>query len=277
MVALLGISESNGNPESSVTNVLHRPTDIEDDQYVSPYGEQSPLYQQRSFEREPKYTSWQLANDKSKLPADVEEYDEETTYRRSRDERSTLNADKLLYSPRERRYSVIEYGNDGDVDLLEDALNDERLSEGGDDNGNGNLYEVTGQLLPADGLEFLSKSPDYVLEKSIADDTADREYEKAFSRKYKHRKKPLSFKFLRTGASRSDDAKKTEGFDYEVGGAEESSAEIERPDDDASPRIGGGLYTEGGIVRPLKHKIEQDGKRVSIGIDREFARPFQLT
>lgn len=148
-----------------------------------------------------------------------------------------------FYPPRIRRFSFIDdYKNDV-TESFENTLRDERLSE------DENIYDA--QLLSADNLEFLQneKSPDYTLLKPSSDETNER----AFSRKYKHRKKPLRLEFSDADVKRRD-----EDLDYENSKIdEENLAEIEKPDGDTSSKIRG-MYTEGGVVRPTKYKIIPD-------------------
>lgn len=155
-----------------------------------------------------------------------------------------------FYPPRTRRFSFInDYKNDV-TESLEDTLRDETLSE--DDYEN--TYNT--QLLSADDLEFLQneKSPDYTLLKPSSDDeTNEREYERVFSRKYKHRKKPLRLKFFDVDAKK---IRHDEDLDYDSE-VEKNSAEVERSDGDVSSKMRG-MYTEGGIVRPTKYKITSD-------------------
>lgn len=159
------------------------------------------------------------------------------------------NVHEQFYPPRTRRFSFVDdYKNDV-TESLEDTLRGETLSDDDDENN----YNT--QLLSAN-LEFLQneESPDYTLLK-LKPSSDSETNERAFSRKYKHRKEPLLFEF-------SDaDAKKTmnirdEDSDYENSEVDEdNSAEIEKPDGDALKIQ---IYTEGGVVRPTKHKISSD-------------------
>lgn len=265
-VAILRISADNENPKSNFVDALRRPVDVENKYEVLPVlynGEQSPTYNQESAGRiyESKYMNWPVSKND---PSIDEKYHK--LYGKLRDERSTLsnNAAEQLYPPRARRYSFIDYRNDDDIDSLEDTLRNEKLSENNDENP----FEA--QLLSADELEFLSneKSPDYTsLNPSFTDKSDEREYEKTFSRKYKHPRKRPSLEFLDASGSMSlDSVKRTviehdENLDYEDGGGdEENSTEIEGLiDDDASSKVRG-MYTEGGVVRPSKHETESDGR-----------------
>lgn len=167
--------------------------------------------------------------------------------------KSMNNVREQFYPPRTRRFSFMDdYKNDV-TESLEDTLKDETLSE--DD------YEDTynTQLLSANNLEFLQneKSPDYTsLKPSDDDETNEREYERVFSRKYKHRKKPLHLEFFDADAKRTM-IRRDKDLDYDSEIDEENSGEIERPDEDISSKIRG-IYTEGGIVQPTKYKITSD-------------------
>lgn len=180
--------------------------------------------------------------------------DEEYKYRKY----SPNDVDERLYPRRTRRYSFVDgYRNDG-VEPLED-LEDERLSEENDDK---NVYNR--QFLFAN--EFLpnEKSSDYtLLQPSSDDERNEREYERVFSRKYKHRKKPPHREFLDSNASmRLDNEKRTaiarDEIDYEDGGTDENnSGEID--ESDTSSKLSD-MYTEGGVVRPLRHKTDTSGE-----------------
>lgn len=159
---------------------------------------------------------------------------------------------KQFYPPRTRRFSFIDdYKNDV-TESLEDTLRDETLSENDE-----NFYDT--QLLSADDFEFLQneKSPDYtLLEPSSVDETNEREDERTFSKKYKHRKKSLRLEFSDVDAKRTV-IKHGEDLNHENGEIEENSSEIERPDEDTG-KVSHGMYTEGGVVRPTKYKITSD-------------------
>lgn len=168
------------------------------------------------------------------------------------------DVDERLYPRRMRRYSFVDGYRNDDIEPLEE---DERLPEENDDK---NFYN--GQFLSADELEFLpnEKSSDYtLLEPSSDDERSEREYEKAFSRKYKHRKKPLHLEFLDSDAStRLDNEKRTaierDEVNYEDSGTDENnSREIE--ESDTSSKLND-IYTEGGVVRPLRHKTDASGE-----------------
>lgn len=159
-----------------------------------------------------------------------------------------------FYPSRTRRFSFMDDYKSDATESLGDTLKDETLSEAD--------YEDTydTQLLATDDLEFLQneKSPDYTsLKPSDDDETNEREYERAFSRKYKHRKKPLRLESFDADAKRTMIGR-DKNLDYENGEIdEENSGEIERPDENISSKIRG-MYTEGGIVRPTKYKITPD-------------------
>lgn len=166
-----------------------------------------------------------------------------------------------LYPRRMRRYSFIDGYRNDNIEPLED-LGDKILPEDVNDDDDKNLYDT--QLLSADEYEILpnEKSPDYTLLEPFSDDERnEREYERAFSRKYKHRKKPPRLEFLDSDEStKLENEKRTairrEGVEYEDSGTDENnSAEIERSDD---PKIGG-MYTEGGVVS-LKPKADTSGE-----------------
>lgn len=156
--------------------------------------------------------------------------------------------------PRTRRFSFMDDYKSDVTESFKDTLKDETLSE--DD------YQDTynTQLLSADDLEFLQneKSPDYTsLKPSDDDETNEREYERVFSRKYKHRKKPMRLEFFDADAKRTM-VRRDEDFDYENSEIdEENLGGIEKSNEDISSKIRG-LYTEGGIVRPTKYKITPD-------------------
>ncbi|XP_011062953.1 PREDICTED: receptor-type tyrosine-protein phosphatase-like N isoform X1 [Acromyrmex echinatior] len=218
-VAILRISTDNENPESNLADVLYRPTDIED----------------RSG-----YMKWR-GDENNQASINNEKYDNEY--------RNSMNMREQFYPSRTRRFSFIDdYQNDV-TESLEDTLRDETLPE--DDEEDENVSDT--QLLSAN-LEFLQneKSPDYTLLKPSSETN-----ERAFSRKYKHRKKPLRFEFSDTDVKKGVMGR-DEDLDYgnsEIN--EENSANIERSDVDTSSKIRE-MYTEGGVVRPRKYKITSD-------------------
>lgn len=167
--------------------------------------------------------------------------------------KSRNNAREQFYLPRTRRFSFIDdYKNDV-TESLEKTLRDKTEDD------YENTYDT--QLLSADDLEFLQseKSPDYTLLKPSDDDeTNEREYERVFSRKYKHRKKPLHLEFSDADAKRTV-VRRDGDFDDETSEIDEENSEIEKSDGDISSKIRE-MYTEGGIVRPTKYKITSDGK-----------------
>ncbi|KAL6260058.1 hypothetical protein P5V15_007597 [Pogonomyrmex californicus] len=221
-VAILRMSTDNENPESNLVDDYHS-RDIEDK-----FG----------------YTNWR--NDESNRAND-EKYDD--TYGKSLND-----IREQFYSPRTRRFSFIDYKNDV-TESLDDTLRNERLPE-----NDKNIYDE--QSLSADELEFLEneKSPDYTLLKpSSSDETNERKYERAFSRKYKHKKEPSRLEYFDAEAKRT--IKRDEDLDYENSEIhEENSAESKKPDEDTWKLRGTkyGMYTEGGIVQPTKHKITSD-------------------
>ncbi|XP_011875923.1 PREDICTED: uncharacterized protein LOC105566484 isoform X2 [Vollenhovia emeryi] len=229
-VALLRISADNENPESNLADDLYRPIDIENNSG---------------------YMKWR--NSESDRASIIDEKYNNVYGKSLNDMR------EQFYPPRTRRFSFDDYKNDV-TESLEDTLRDE-TSRSGDDYEN--TYDT--QLLSADDLEFLQneKSPDYTLLKPSDDDddddeTSEREYERVFSRKYKHRKKPPLLEFSSDADAKKTEIERDEDLNYENGEIdEENSGEIERPDEDISSRIRR-IYTEGGIVRPTRYKITSD-------------------
>ncbi|CAL1676925.1 unnamed protein product [Lasius platythorax] len=252
-VAILRISTDNENPESNL-DTLYRSANIEN---KSPtfYGEQELLpYNWESIG--PVYRSEYRTDKNERASVNDEEYNEYEKY-------SLNDVGERLYPRRMRRYSFVDGYRNNDIEPLED-LGDKRLPEDDNDDDDKNLYDT--QLLSANEYEILpnEKSPDYTLLEPFSDDERnEREYERAFSRKYKHRKKLPYLEFLDSDVStRLDNEKRTaigrdEGLDYEDGGADENnSAEIEKSD---APSKISDMYTEGGVVRPLKHKADASG------------------
>jgi len=152
-----------------------------------------------------------------------------------------------------RRYIFINgYNNDDIKDTSEDE-------ESYEDNDNENL-NYNEPLSTSDKLEFLNKHmqsfSDYPLMKSSddddEDDEKDEEYEKAFSRKYKHwRKLPRLFD---ADSARRDNVISNDDLDYENDDVDrENSMEIEKLNTEAPPEMSA-IYTEGGVMRPSKHE-----------------------
>jgi len=85
------------------------------------------------------------------------------------------------------------------------------------------------------------------------DEKDDEEYEKAFSRKYKHWRK-LSRLFDADSARRDSLIRHDEDLDYENDDVDqENSMEIEKLNTEAPSEMSA-IYTEGGVVRPSKHE-----------------------
>ncbi|XP_011688664.1 PREDICTED: uncharacterized protein LOC105450504 [Wasmannia auropunctata] len=212
-VAILRISTDNENTENNLANVLYRPTGIED---------------------KSDYMIWH--NDESdRASINDEKYDEYG--------KSLNDVREQFYPPRTRRFSFIDdYEMKNDVtESLEDTLRDK--------NGDENIYDT--QLLSTN-LEFLQnvKSPDYMLLKPSSDAETN---ERTFSRKYKHRKKPLRFEFSDADAKRTM-IRRNEDLDYENSEMDKENS-AERFEDTSKIR---GMYTEGGVVRPTEYKIISD-------------------
>ncbi|XP_036143602.1 receptor-type tyrosine-protein phosphatase N2 isoform X2 [Monomorium pharaonis] len=230
-IAILRISTDNKNPESNLADVLYRPTGIEDKR-----------------ERESEYTKWRSGSDQASI--NEEKYDNEYG-------KSLNDVREQFYPPRTRRFSFTDDYKNYVTESLENTFRDGTLSE--DDE---NVYDT--QLLSADDFEFLQneKSPDYMLLESSSDDeTNEKAYERAFSRKYKHRKKPLRLEFSDVDAKRTV-IKHGEDFNQENDKInEENASEIERFDGNTEKIRE--MYTEGGIVRPTKHKITSDASGIA--------------
>ncbi|XP_070524678.1 receptor-type tyrosine-protein phosphatase N2 isoform X1 [Cardiocondyla obscurior] len=218
------------NPENNLADVLYRPTNIED---------------------KSGYTKWNNDED-DRASSNNEKYND--VYGKA------LNGiSEEFYPPRTRRFSIIDdYKNDVIEDhSLENTLTDETLPD-----DYMNSYDT--QLLSKNDFEFLpnEKSSDYTLLESTSsdDETNDREYEKVFSRKYKHRKQPTDDEFSVENADKT--AIESDDFDYENSQIDEENLErpeIEKPSEDISPKIHE-MYTEGGIVRPTNYKITPDAE-----------------
>lgn len=238
-VAILKISPDNADLESNSIDVRDKLPAFYDTQESLPYDREvaESIYGAR-------YMNWR--GDKSDQASTGDE-----TYINN-DEYGTFNdAEGQLYPARRRRYSFIDgYGNDNAQDTS-----------------------------PIDELEFLNKHTqsfsDYPLMKPSDDDDdddeGDEEYERAFSRKYKHWKKLPRLELLDVDPARQDNAKRTvmirhgEGLDYENNGSDENSAEIERFDTEVPSEMSG-IYTEGGVVRPSKHKAAPDASDTSYDV-----------
>ncbi|XP_019886087.1 receptor-type tyrosine-protein phosphatase N2 isoform X1 [Ooceraea biroi] len=264
-VTILKISPDNENSESNLVDINDKLPTFYGKQELLPYDQElvGSVYR-------PEYVDWR--SDKSDRASINNENEYET---------SLTDVDEQSYPPRIRRYSFIDsYGND-----IKDASRDEESYED-DDNGNENLNdEALNDPLAPDKLEFLNKHvqfwnkhvqqsfPDYPLMKPTDDDDdeGDEEYEKAFSRKYKHWK---NLPLLEADSAGQDNAKRTvirhdeEDLDYENGN-EETSAEVERLDTEV-PLEMNGIYTEGGVVRPSKHKAAPDGTSYDAMLDDDL-------
>ncbi|KAH0952603.1 hypothetical protein HN011_005181 [Eciton burchellii] len=233
-VTILKISPDDENSESNLVNV--------DDKLPAFYGKDEPLPYDRELGSE--YMDWRNDAQKNDQTSISDE--------RYEDEYGTLLNDMRFYPPRMRRYIFINgYNKDDTTDTSEDE-------ESYEDNDNENLYNEP--LSHSNKLEFLNKHmqsfSDYPLMKSSDDDDDekdDEEYEKAFSRKYKHWRK-LSRLFDADSARRDSLIRHDEDLDYENDDVDqENSMEIEKLNTEAPSEMSA-IYTEGGVVRPSKHE-----------------------
>lgn len=264
-----------------MADALHHSVPNVEDRYVLPFLYDDERWRLHGRESAPRrhiygleYANWLDGSKNDDPTINNEMYDKLRDAELSDAERS--------YPPRTRRYSFVDYRNDNqDVDQFEDTLRNERLSEDDRNEENENLYDT--QLSSVnDELEYLpnEKSSDYALSNPTSPDERDEhEYEKAFSRKYKHPKtKPPRLEFLDvTGATKLDNTKSgiignlwsdrsdyedEDYVDYEDGNSanKKNLTEIDELVDDDTSSKSNEMYTEGGIVRPLKHEAAPDGK-----------------
>lgn len=171
-------------------------------------------------------------------------------------ERLTLDGvDERLYRTRRQPYSIGDYDDDA-IESIKNALDEEKSKELVE------AKELTVDAIPVDELEFLvnDKLGDRYSDQKQPRDDFDTEYEKAFSRKYKHPRKFSELaernEFLLGSVKRNSKNDDYGNEDYEdVGGDDEL------PQGDA-PSLENAVYTEGGMVQPSNDRSGGDAEGI---------------
>ncbi|XP_076291389.1 tyrosine phosphatase IA-2 isoform X2 [Lasioglossum baleicum] len=250
-IAIVKFTPNDGNSRSEYANELFYPPGTRE-QYArgTLYNEEFPrsLYKDetREFPRlyEPRYAS---SSYKEYVPFIKEEnYDDrENTMRK----KSFEGMNEKLYRARREMYNVRNY-DDNPIESIKYALGEEAKAYP-------NQQDLsTTDTIPAEELEFLIDKSYY--NKKETDDDIDVEYEKAFSKKYKHPRKLSQFsdkdEFLLEYVKRNSKNNDYDGEDYE-----DINEEIELPRKDTSS-LENAIYTEGGLVRANNGKTDSDAE-----------------
>lgn len=252
-IAILKLTPNNGNSRSQYANEIFYPSGTRE-QYArgTLYNEELPQSsyndQARQLPRlyEPRYATNPY---KEYVPFTNDETynDREDTIRK----KSYGVINERLYRTRRQPYNVRNY-NDNAIESIKYALGEEAKSYP----NQADLSTV--DTVPVDELEFLiDKSPDYYNNKET-DDDIDVEYEKAFSKKYKHPRKFTRFsdkdEFLLGTVKRNSKNNDYDGEDYE-----DIDEEIDLLNKDASSSaLENAMYTEGGLVQSNDDKTDSD-------------------
>lgn len=251
-IAIVKFTPNNGNSGSQFANELYYPPGTPS-QYlrVSPYDELS----RSPYEEQSRDTSSQFYG--TRYPANsYNEYDPITDENKLQSERLTLDGvDERLYRTRRQPYSIGDYDDDA-IESIKNALDEEKSKELVE------AKELTVDAIPVDELEFLvnDKLGDRYSDQKQPRDDFDTEYEKAFSRKYKHPRKFSELaernEFLLGSVKRNSKNDDYGNEDYEdVGGDDEL------PQGDA-PSLENAVYTEGGMVQPSNDRSGGDAEGI---------------
>lgn len=257
-IAIVKFTPNNGNSGGQFANELFYPpgtpshylrgTLYEDEPPRSPYKEQA---------RDPASTFYRSRyplssyNEYDSL-ASEENYDD--TEGEPRNEPLAIDGiDERLYRTRRQPYNPRDYNGDA-IASLKNALDEEELSEKFTENRDPSAMDS----LPVEEVEFLvnGKPPDRYSQQEQRRDDLDVEYEKAFSRKYKHPRK-LS-ELSSTGEFLLENVKRNfKSDDYENEDYEDVNDDGELPRKDTSS-VENGMFTEGGLVQAVDDKSNGD-------------------
>ncbi|XP_076674923.1 tyrosine phosphatase IA-2 isoform X3 [Andrena cerasifolii] len=257
-IAIVKFTPNNGNSGGQFANELFYPpgtpsqylrgTFYEDEPSRSPYKEQ-PRGPASTFYRS-RYAPSSY-NEYDSL-ASEENYDD--TEGEPRNEPLAIDGiDERLYRTRRQPYNRRDY-NDDAIASLKNALDQQKLSEKFAEGGDPNAMDS----LPVEELEFLvnDKPSDRYSQQEQRGDDLDVEYEKAFSRKYKHPRKLSELsstdEFLLENVKRNSKNDDYENEDYED---VNDDGELPRKD---TPSVENAMYTEGGLVQAADDKSNGD-------------------
>lgn len=248
-IAIVKFTPNNGNFASDYANELYYPPGtrnryVRGTSYDNGYlqSENKDLAVQPDDFYEPRY-----------VPSSYNDYEENYDDGSSRRSSSSSNGiDERLYRTRRQPYDFRDYDA---LESIRNALENEKISR--------ELSDASESLplktLSDDQLEFLvdDKSADYPFQTQI-DDDSDTEYEKTFSRKYKHPRKFSDDEVLGNEQFLTDNVKRNSNSgDYEDADYDNLDAEGELPQEDGSSKENG-IYTEGGLVQPANDRPATD-------------------
>ncbi|XP_054007884.1 receptor-type tyrosine-protein phosphatase N2 [Hylaeus anthracinus] len=254
-IAIVKFTPNNDNSGNQFAKELYYPPGTQN-QYVrdrfyndqlsrSAYDEQPKESTSRFYK--PSYAS----NPYNEYASLTNEQDYDSRENKLRKKPSTFDGiEERLYRTRRQPYDTRDY-NDDVLETIKNVLNQDVEPKATDDRDPSTLDN-----LPVNELEFL------INEKPPNDDSAkesedlDVEYEKAFSRKYKHPRKFTELldkdEFLLDNAKRN-----SQNDDYEIDYYDDATDQIELPQKDTSS-LENAMYTEGGLVQTIDDKSDTD-------------------
>ncbi|KZC11930.1 Receptor-type tyrosine-protein phosphatase N2 [Dufourea novaeangliae] len=170
-----------------------------------------------------------------------------------------------FYRPRRQPYSLRNY-NDDAIESIRYVLNGEVMPKFAE-----TVDTSTVNSLPVEKLEFLiSQLPNDYFDKKQTKDDMEVEYEKAFSKKYKHPRK-FSGDSTKEESLLANVKRNLQTDDYRDDDYDDVNDEIQLPQKDA-PSLENVIYTEGGLVQATDDKsvLDPDEKRYNTVFDDEF-------
>ncbi|XP_043254031.1 receptor-type tyrosine-protein phosphatase N2 isoform X2 [Colletes gigas] len=257
-IAIVKFTPNNGNSGNQFASELYYPPGTPN-QYITDtfYNDEFP---QSSYNEQPRESASRV--DRPRYDSNTyNEYTSLTNEKNYEDLESKLRqklvsfdgVDDRLYRTRRQPYGIRDY-NDDVIESIKSALNQDAKEKFTDDRGPSAI-----DTLPVQELEFLiseKPSSDYFNKKQTGDDL-DVEYEKAFSRKYKHPRKFTELldkdELLLENVKRN-----SKDDDYVNNDYDDVGAEIELPQRDTSS-MENAMYTEGGLVQAVSDKSDSDG------------------
>nr|XP_033327168.1 receptor-type tyrosine-protein phosphatase N2 isoform X1 [Megalopta genalis] len=249
-IAIVKFTPNNGNSVTQYGNELYYPPGTREQYtrgtlYNKEFTQPSYKEQMKNFPRIHELRYAQSPYKEYEPLINEENYDDhEDAVRKKSFER----INERLYRTRRQPYNMRNYDDDA-IKSIKYALGEEVKTD----------YPrqedmSTDDALPIEEWGFLiNKSPDDYYNKKEPDADVDVEYEKAFSKKYKHPRKFARFsdkdEFL------LENVKRNSNNDYNSDDYEDINGEIELPD---APSLENVMYTEGGVVQPANDKSDSD-------------------
>ncbi|XP_076231985.1 tyrosine phosphatase IA-2 [Calliopsis andreniformis] len=253
-IAIVKFTPNSGNSAGQFANELYYPPGTPS-QYLR-NGLYNDEFSRSSYKEQPRESNPELYRPQDPTNS-YNEYDSLTNDENYEDRESKLQnkplgldrIDEKLYRTRRQPYNLGDYSDDA-IKSIKDALVEEEKSK--------ELIEAKEpsviDTIPVEELEFLvndKSSGRYSHQKQMRDDL-DTEYEKAFSRKYKHPRKfpelTSDDEYLLENVKRNS----KDSDDYE-----DVNGDVELPQKDAT-LLDNVIYTEGGLLQPGSDKSNGD-------------------